>query len=558
MTKRIFKYMELIIVLTLISGFVAVLLLLYSNFKSVQQNQLKAETNFAAKAVESQGMDYLSSLNIKNTRVTWIASDGKVLFDSKADPSSMGNHASRPEVKEAMESGDGESTRFSNTLTTEMIYSAKRLSDGSVLRIAESRNSVLMIALGMLQPMIWIFLILLLVTWFISGRMAKQIISPLNKFDLDHPLENEEYPELAPFLHRIHVQQQEIGMQKESLERAEKDFVTVTGRMKECLILLSWDGKILTINQQAMNLLHADDSCVGRDVLFLERRSEFERALNKAAEGEHSELIMDFSGRKYQTDISPVPFDNSDKTAGMVILMFDVTDRENAELMRREFTSNVSHELKTPLHTISGCAELLEKGNVRMEDTQKFVHVIYGQVQRMISLVEDILYISHLDEGSIDMSWDNIDLKQMAERIADQLRPEAEKRPVTISVSGSAPAVPGIYRLNESIIHNLIENAIKYNKDNGEIHVELKEEKDTVTLSVRDTGIGIPEEDQSRIFERFYRVDKSHSREIGGTGLGLSIVKHAAELLHAELKLESRLGEGSTFTVAFRKSQPLS
>ena len=388
--------------------------------------------------------------------------------------------------------------------------------------------------------------------------MAKQIISPLNKFDLDHPLENEEYPELAPFLHRIHVQQQEIGMQKESLERAEKDFVTVTGRMKECLILLSWDGKILTINQQAMNLLHADDSCVGRDVLFLERRSEFERALNKAAEGEHSELIMDFSGRKYQTDISPVPFDNSDKTAGMVILMFDVTDRENAELMRREFTSNVSHELKTPLHTISGCAELLEKGNVRMEDTQKFVHVIYGQVQRMISLVEDILYISHLDEGSIDMSWDNIDLKQMAERIADQLRPEAEKRPVTISVSGSAPAVPGIYRLNESIIHNLIENAIKYNKDNGEIHVELKEEKDTVTLSVRDTGIGIPEEDQSRIFERFYRVDKSHSREIGGTGLGLSIVKHAAELLHAELKLESRLGEGSTFTVAFRKSQPLS
>ena len=558
MTKRIFKYMELIIVLTLISGFVAVLLLLYSNFKSVQQNQLKAETNFAAKAVESQGMDYLSSLNIKNTRVTWIASDGKVLFDSKADPSSMGNHASRPEVKEAMESGDGESTRFSNTLTTEMIYSAKRLSDGSVLRIAESRNSVLMIALGMLQPMIWIFLILLLVTWFISGRMAKQIISPLNKFDLDHPLENEEYPELAPFLHRIHVQQQEIGMQKESLERAEKDFVTVTGRMKECLILLSWDGKILTINQQAMNLLHADDSCVGRDVLFLERRSEFERALNKAAEGEHSELIMDFSGRKYQTDISPVPFDNSDKTAGMVILMFDVTDRENAELMRREFTSNVSHELKTPLHTISGCAELLEKGNVRMEDTRKFVHVIYGQVQRMISLVEDILYISHLDEGSIDMSWDNIDLKQMAERIADQLRPEAEKRPVTISVSGSAPAVPGIYRLNESIIHNLIENAIKYNKDNGEIHVELKEEKDTVTLSVRDTGIGIPEEDQSRIFERFYRVDKSHSREIGGTGLGLSIVKHAAELLHAELKLESRLGEGSTFTVAFRKSQPLS
>lgn len=553
MTKKIFRYMELTILVTLIGGFIAILLSLYGYFSSVQKKQLKVETELAAKAIETGGTDFLDSLHMKGTRVTWIAADGTVLFDNEADAGQMENHASRPEIAEALENGEGASTRYSDTMTTAMLYYAMKLSDGSVVRVSESRNTVLTVALGMVQPLIWIFLVLMGLTWLSSSRLSRKVVDPLNNFDLDHPLDNETYPEMAPFLHHIYEQQEEIEDQKEHLQKTEKDFLTVTNRMEECLILLSPSGKILTINQQAMKLLHTDESCIGEDILYLDRRTEFEQALQRAAKGEHSELILDYSGRSYQADISPVSTDSM--TAGMVVLLFDVTDREKAEQLRREFSSNVSHELKTPLHTISGCAELLETGQVKQEDRARFVHTIYTQAQRMITLVEDILYISHLDEGAIDMHWEKVDLYEVTLKVTDQLQQEALKNQVTLTVNGAPAAVDGIFRLIESIIFNLIDNAIKYNRSQGRVDITVEDRKDTVVFRVQDNGIGIPEEDQPRIFERFFRVDKSHSREIGGTGLGLSIVKHAAEIMHAHIDVDSRPGKGSTFTVAFHKNR---
>ncbi len=551
MTKRIFKYTELIILLTLVGGFTAILLLFYNYFGTLQHRQLKTETAITAEAVENGGLDYLNGLKVDNTRVTWIAADGTVLFDNEADPASMNNHAERPEVEEALKDGYGESTRYSKTLTTAMYYSAKRLDNGSVVRVAESRNTVFAIALGMLLPMIWIFILLMILTWFLSSHTAKQIVEPLNNFDLDNPLENQQYPELTPFLHRIYSQQREISVQKESLDRTEKDFVTVTEHMSECLILLSVDGKILIINKQAMKLLHTDDSCIGRNILFLERRVVFQEALKKAAGGEHSELILDFAGRRFQTDISPIPGDEGNESAGMAVLMFDVTDKENAEQMRREFTANVSHELKTPLHTISGCAELLQTGAVKPDAQKKFVDTIYSQAQRMIALVEDILTISHLDEGAGDMKWEDINLMEVSNKVAAQLQQQAIAKHIALTVSGNACQIRGVPQLVDNIIYNLVDNAIKYNKENGSVNIDIRPGDEGTVLSVSDTGIGIPEKDIPRIFERFYRVDKSHSREIGGTGLGLSIVKHAAQTMQAELDVTSQPGRGTTFKVTF-------
>ena len=435
-----------------------------------------------------------------------------------------------------------------------MLYNARKLPDGTVIRLSEGRDSVLRAAFAALFPMTLVLAVLLLISWFYSSRMSRKIVQPINSFDLDHPLENEEYPELSPFAHRIYEQQKQIQQQKEHLYRSEKSFVSVTDNMKEGLILLNPDGRILTINRPAMALLNTTAGCVGKDILYLERRIEFEKALDLAAKGNHQELILSYSGRSYQMDITPVY--NNDSLTGMVLLLFDVTDRIKAEQMRKEFSANVSHELKTPLHTISGCAELLESGEVKPEDTKKFIHTIYTQAHRMIDLVQDILYISHLDEGAQDLKWEKTDLMGAVKKAVDQLTPTAAQRGIRLYPTGLSSDIDGIPRLVESIVYNLIDNAIKYNHNNGAVYIALKNRNDSVVLTVEDTGIGIPEEDQYRIFERFYRVDKSHSREIGGTGLGLSIVKHACQILHAKIRVDSTLGDGSTFTVTFLKDVP--
>lgn len=552
MTRRIFKYMELIILVTLVAGLAAILLMLYGYFGAVQQEQLKTETEITAEGVETGGEAYLESLKLAKTRVTWIDTDGTVLFDNQASTGGMENHLDRPEVKEALQYGTGSSSRFSNTMTTQMLYQARKLSDGTILRVSETRNSVLTIAMGMITPMIWLLGLLLIVTWFAASRASRKIVAPLNTLDLDNPVDSEEYPEISPLLRRIREQQDKIEEQKDSLTREEKDFAAVTSNMAEGLILLNESGTVLSINQQAAKLLKVDaETSTGKDILELERRVEFQNALKGALAGKRGTALLTYGTRKFDADITPVS--DGDRTAGIVVLLYDITERENAEQMRREFSGNVSHELKTPLHTISGCAELLESGEVKPEDRKRFVHTIYTQTQRMISLVEDILYISHLDEGSVDMTRENIDLYEAVRKEMENLQHAADQKHVSLRLSGSSVIVPGIRRLTESIIWNLLDNAVKYNKDGGSVNVSVREEGDGAVLTVADTGIGVPEADLPRIFERFYRVDKSHSREIGGTGLGLSIVKHAAVLQNAKVDVKSKVGEGTTFTVAFPK-----
>ena len=552
MTKQIFKHMTILITVAVLAAFAAVLGVLYNYFGVIQTGQVRVEARMAAQGVEAEGMSYLEGLNVDDTRVSLIASNGQVLYDNDADASAMENHASRPEVKEALEQGEGTSIRFSGTLLKSMVYCARRLSDGSVVRVAQARDTAWNIAAGMVPFILFLLLILMACLWFAAGRVAKKITDPLNKLDLDHPMDNNEYEEITPLLKRIYVQQKQIGSEKSRLARIERDFTAVTQHMAEGLILLDEEGRVLNINNKAANLLNAPDAYMGMDILVLERREKFRKVLEKALKGEHGETTLLYDRLSYQVDVTPVMEDG--KIIGMVVLLFDVTERENAEKMRREFTANVSHELKTPLHTISGCAEMLESGEVRQEDQKKFVHLIYTQAQRMITLVQDILYISHLDEGAVDMNRESIDLCAMTEKVIESLTQEAAKKHVSMNFHADGDdKYVGVPRLTESIIFNLIDNAIKYNKEGGEVNITVKNEPHAFVYSVSDTGIGIPKEDQARIFERFYRVDKSRSREIGGTGLGLAIVKHAAALQNAQVRLESRLGEGSAFTVVFEK-----
>ena len=556
MTKQIFKHMQILITIALVAAFAAVLGILYSYFGVVQEGQVRSEAKLAAQGVEADGISYLEKLDLDTTRVTLIASDGQVLYDSEADAVTLENHADRPEVKAALADGEGTSIRFSGTLLKSFVYCAERLSDGTVLRVAEPRDTAINIAAGMIPFILMLLIILMVCMWFAARRVAKHITQPLNQLDLDHPMENNEYEEISPLLGRIYTQQKQIADEKGRLVRIERDFTAVTQHMAEGLILLDEEGRILNMNNKAGKLLNAGDVYIGTDILALERREKFRKVLAGALlEGEHGETVLPYDRLSYQVDVTPVL--DGRKVIGTVVLLFDVTERETAEQMRREFTANVSHELKTPLHTISGCAEMLESGGVKPEDQKKFVHLIYTQVQRMITLVQDILYISHLDEGAVDMNCVKIDMCLMTNKVIESLSHEAEKKHVSVSLESDGEVIYyGVARLTESIIFNLVDNAIKYNKEGGAVHVSLHAGAHTVTLKVADNGIGIPEEDQSRIFERFYRVDKSRSREIGGTGLGLAIVKHAAMLQNAQIKLDSRIGEGSTFTVIFPEKAP--
>lgn len=554
MTKQIFKHMLILITIAVIASFAAVLGILYNYFGVIQTNQVKAEAHLAAQGVEAQGEAYLQGLDLDGTRVTLIAGDGEVLYDSEADASTLENHADRPEVQDALEEGEGVSIRFSGTLLKSMVYCAVRLDDGSVLRVAEPRDTALNIAAGMVPFILFLILLLMACMWFAARHVAKRITEPLNRLDLDHPMENNEYEEITPLLKHIYSQQKQIDIEKKRLVRIERDFTAVTQHMAEGLILLDEEGRVLNINKKAAKLMNVGDVGIGTDILALERREKFRDVLKQAVEGEHGETVLLYDGRSYQIDVTPVM--EGGKAIGMVVLLFDVTERENAEQMRREFTANVSHELKTPLHTISGCAEMLEQGGVRPEDQKKFVHLIYTQAQRMITLVQDILYISHLDEGAVDMNRESIDMCLLTDKVIESLSQEAAKKHVSVYMNADGEVIyEGVPRLTESIIFNLVDNAIKYNREGGEVRVGLRADSRGVILEVADNGIGIPQEDQSRIFERFYRVDKSRSREIGGTGLGLAIVKHAAMLQNAQIKLSSRPGEGSTFTVIFPKDE---
>lgn len=547
MTEKIFNSIMLAVGGVLLASLLFILGCLYDYFGGVQKNQLWAELDMAAAGVESSGMAYFDKIDPSSSRLTWIADDGNVLYDAQADKKNMENHADRDEVQEALASGKGSSERYSATLLEKTVYCAKRLTDGSVLRISISRATIFTLIVGMFQPICIVMLAALILAFCLASRISKNIVEPLNELDLDHPLDNQTYDEIAPLLRRINRQKSQIVKQVKQLRQKQDEFAQITASMNEGLVLLDSNGTILSINPAAEKLFHAENPEMGQDFLTVERGRDISEAISTASLEGHSELTSERDGRIYQIDISRIIFE--DKTVGVVMLVFDVTEKIDAERTRREFTANVSHELKTPLTAILGSSELLQSGMVKPEDAPRFVGHIHDEAARLLTLVEDIIRLSQLDEGA-KLSAEKVDLAVIAVEAVNQLQEKAEKSRVTLNIQAEACDLQGVPRLFHEIIYNLTDNAIKYNFPKGSVTITVTKDG---TLSVADTGIGIPAEHQARVFERFYRVDKSHSKSIGGTGLGLSIVKHACAYLGAAVELCSEVGKGTTICVHFSK-----
>lgn len=562
MTKKIFRSILLAAVSVLLASLVIIMGCLYDYYRNVQEKQLRDELRLASYGVEADGLDYLEQLtspyrfpSTADFRLTWIAADGEVLFDTHVPAAEMENHAGRAEVKEALAKGESGGVRYSETLTERTLYYAQRLTDGTILRISISQLTVFALAMGMLQPILLTAILAVILSALLARRMAKRIVAPLNRLDLDKPLENDAYEELSPLLGRIHQQYRQIEAQLRELRRKTEEFEQITENMSEGLVLLDRKGVILSINPAARTIFHASSACVGQDFLVVDRDHEINLAIQTALEGGYSEVRAMRNDREVQFDISRITADGA--AAGTVLLAFDVTEQAAAERSRREFTANVSHELKTPLQSIMGSAELLENGLVKQEDLPQFVGVIRTEAARLVALVEDIIHLSQLDEG-IAPAKEEVNLLELADSAASALREQAEKRHISLSVTGESAKISGVRGFLHEMLYNLIDNAIKYNIDGGKVEVAVSAGDTAITVSVKDTGIGIPPEYQARVFERFFRVDKSRSKASGGTGLGLSIVKHIAQYHHADLDLHSTIGEGTDISVAFPNEHQMS
>lgn len=556
MTKKIFRSILLAVAAVLAAVLVIVMGCLYDYYHNVQENQLKDELRLAAYAVEISGKDYLEALTSRDYRytwtpdyrLTWIASDGTVLFDTAEPAERMENHGDRGEVREAFAKGESSSVRYSSTLTEQTLYCARALNNGTVLRISISQATILALVLVMLQPILLVGILAVILSAVLAHWMAKKIVRPLNDLDLDHPLENDAYEELAPLLRRIHQQRQQISVQIQTLQKKTDEFAQITSHMNEGLILLDNSGRILSINPAAQSIFHADSSCVGQEFLRIDHSYDLSAAIRSAAEHGRGEVHIERNGREYQFDVNQIESDGT--VIGTVLLAFDMTERAAAERSRREFTANVSHELKTPLQSITGSAELLENGLVKQEDVPQFISLIRTEAARLVTLVEDIIHLSQLDED-VALPSENVDLYEIAMETVSALKISAESKNVKIDVTGESISVNGVRGLLYEMIYNLCDNAVKYNVDGGQVEVAVFNSGKGPVVSVRDTGIGIPSEYQSRIFERFFRVNKSRSKASGGTGLGLSIVKHIAQYHHASIDLHSQLGKGTTISVVF-------
>ena len=552
MTKRIFRSIFFAAFCVLLTSLAIITGCLYEYYSNTFENQMRDELDLAAAAVDISGSEYLKSVSPDRYRLTLIDSGGKVIYDTTQDADTLANHADRDEIKQALENGSGHSTRYSSTLLKKTTYIAKKLNDGSILRIASSRETVGVLVFEAMQPILIVIVAALIISAVLAARLAKKIVEPLNSLDLEHPLDNKTYDEIAPLLSRINRQHEQINEQLKALQKKTDEFTQITDNMKEGLVLLDNGGKILSINPAACRLFETDEGCIGKAFLSIDRSCEISSAIKRAEESGHSETRTKYSGRIYQFDISRIETDGSAR--GSVILFFDMTEQQNAEKMRREFTANVSHELKTPLQGIIGSAELIENGMVRSEDMPRFVGHIRAEAQRLVSLINDIIRLSQLDEGD-EMPHESIGLLSLSQEVAEDLGDAAKKKNVTLSVDGNEAYVFGVSRLLYEVIYNLCDNAIKYNREGGRVDISVENLNGSAKLTVADTGIGIAPKHQSRIFERFYRVDKSHSKATGGTGLGLSIVKHAVQYHGGTISLESEEGKGTQITVTLPLSE---
>ena len=544
MTSKIFRSTVFVAVVVLLCSLGIVMGVLYNHFTGVQVQQLKDELSLAVTGTEQYGNAFLENVEADRFRVTWIDIDGTVLFDSRVDESTMENHADREEIREAFETGSGSAVRNSSTLTEQTYYEAQRLSDGTVLRISTNQASAWALMIDMLWPVILIVLLAIVLSAFLARRMATRIVEPLNRLDLEQPLKNDVYEEISPLLHRIHRQHNQIQVQLEELRRKNDEFNQITSSMQEGLVLLDSYGRIISINAAAQMIFEANEDCAGRDFLIIDRTSAMRCALNDALDKGRGYTREKRKGRDYQFELSRI--ESNGTVIGAVVLAFDITERLNSEQMRREFSANVSHELKTPLQGIIGSAELLESGLTKPEDAPRFVGHIRKEAARLVNLIEDIIRLSQLDEGA-ELPMEQVDMLRLSQDVKAILGSSAAEKQVAITVSGKGFAVEGVRRMLHEMVYNLCDNAIKYNVTGGRVHICVEQNK----LTVSDTGIGISAEHQSRVFERFYRVDKSHSKASGGTGLGLSIVKHATAYHKAEITLESIPGKGTTITIHF-------
>ena len=548
MTKKIFKNILAVSVAVLVICVLCISYVLYGYFEDIIKDELKTEAGLISQEIQ-QDEDMLNSLKLTNNRITLIDSTGKVLFDSAADEDSMENHSSREEIIGAEKDGEAYAVRFSDTLSTKTIYYAMQLDDGRILRIAQKQSVVLLLLKGVLPPFIVILIGILILTSVISRSSSKRIIAPINEMNLNDAEADEPYPELAPLMTKIRQQKKHIQLQLDEMERRQKEFIAITENMSEGFLLIDKNMDILSYNTAALNLLGDGTDDIPKTAFELNRSKGFRTAVEEALRGKNNQQPHETENRCYNIVANPVT--EEDKVVGAVIVVMDVTEKEQRDRLRREFTSNVSHELKTPLTTIYGVSDMMAEGIVKAGDVKGFAKTIKDESGRMIRLIDDIIKLSRLDENPAEEELAEVDIFETASDVVERLKASADEKKVSFMLEGEKTVVRGIPHLCDEIIFNLCENAVKYNKEGGSVNVSIKPDDDGAVRIVEDTGIGIPYEYQDRVFERFFRADKSHSNQIKGTGLGLSIVKNAVIHLGGTIELESSEGSGTKITVRF-------
>lgn len=548
MRKKIFQNYLLVEVLVLVLCCGLFLGVLFQHYEKQAFSQLRTEANYIAHGMELSGESYLSTLQ-SDARVTWVDSDGTVRYDSAADPVVMQNHLNRKEIAEALRNGEGDGSHFSETLMERTLYYAVRLDDGTVLRVSCTQKTVMAMLLMMMPPLLGVAAAVLLVCMLMAFRLARHIVDPINRIDLDHPVIEETYGELEPLVKRIQEQNRTIRRQMDELSQRQREFSALTDNMSEGFLLVDYKTNVLSANHSALRMLGDGKA---EEITNLRRDNCLPQVLTTveaALAGVRTETVQEIEGISWQIIANPVV--SSGQVAGVAVLLMDVTEREQREKLRQEFSANVSHELKTPLTSITGFAELMKEGMVTGEKVKEFAGDIYREARRLIDLVNDIIRLSRLDENSKLFETEQVDLYDLCDEIIANLQNVAERQNVTFSLSGEHVTINGVWQILNEMVYNLCDNAIKYNRPGGTVDVSVHRDGGSIRLTVRDTGIGIPYADQPRVFERFYRVDKSHSKEVGGTGLGLSIVKHGAQYHNARLELESEPGKGTSISVVF-------
>ncbi len=553
MKKRIFKNITFLVIFAMVMTFLASTIFMYQKLSAEMRTEVKQEAGYLKSALNTMGTESLDTGLVQGieSRVTLIDSVGNVLFDSQADAATLDNHLSRPEVQDALEKGSGESVRYSETLSKNGFYYAYRLDNGQVIRVGNTADSVYAMMFSGLGILVVMLAIIILLSMYVIGKTTERLIAPINDLDLERPLVDVEYEELVPLLRRIDEQKGQLDQKMLEIRSQHEEYLAITENMKDGLIVTGL-YKVLSINKAAQQVFNiTSEECVGHDIITVNRNQSLKEIVTGALEGRQMDKLIEVEGLTYQLIGNPVEVEG--RITGAVIFVMDVTEKQKLEVIRQEFSANVSHELKTPLMSISGYAEIMKNGMVKPEDTVEFSNRIYQEARRLTVLVEDIIRLSKLDDDNLQLELEDIELRDMSEGIVESLQESAQNKNVTVTVSGEAAVISGMRQIIYEMLYNVCDNAINYNIDGGKVDITIATTPQGILWKVVDTGIGIAKEDQERIFERFYRVDKSHSRETGGTGLGLSIVKHGASLHDAKVTLDSQVGEGTTLQILFHK-----